>query len=115
MIFNIGTFPFMMMGANCLFVLDACTHETDVTATSMEHIALGWRKRRCGLGPGGLCVSVIFACLQLLLPLRHLLYPGPVMWYRPTCPFGFAMVVTEWASCQQDGIGVSRLMDDEAS
>jgi hypothetical protein len=103
MIFKIGTFPFMMMGANCLFLLDACAHATDVTATSIEHRALGWRKRRCGLGPGGLCVAVIFACLQLLLPLRHLLYPGPVMWYRPTFLFGFAMVVTEWRRFMSTG------------
>ena len=78
MIFNIGTFPFMMMGANCLFLLDAGTHQTDVVG--VDYTATSRREKCCGLSPGGLCVAVTYACVQLLLPLRHHFYPGPVMW-----------------------------------
>lgn len=78
MIFNIGTFPFMMMGANCLFLLDAGAYQTD--AVGVDYAAASRRKKRCGLSPGGLCVAVTYACVQLLLPVRHHFYPGPVMW-----------------------------------
>lgn len=87
MIFNIGTFPFMMMGANCLFLLDA--DAVELNPGNPEYKSADSRQGRCGLRPAGLCVAAGFACMQLLIPLRHLLYPGPVMWYVPS-PFNIA-------------------------
>eukprot|EP01046_Picozoa_sp_COSAG06_P029663 COSAG06_NODE_2767_length_6315_cov_73.410071_5_plen_250_part_00 len=89
LIFNLGTFPFMMMGANCLFLLDSTAvpdDDDDEEEEEEEEDDDCDADGTCGDGGcGGLalsgqCVAALFIAAQLLFPLRHHTYPGPVMW-----------------------------------
>lgn len=80
-VFSIGVFPWMMLGACVLFL------EPETIRAPLSRV---WRRAALPLpamtpaGPAGkqraLAFLVVFFGVQTLLPMRHLLYPGNPSW-----------------------------------
>ncbi|MEZ0370137.1 MAG: HTTM domain-containing protein [Candidatus Sericytochromatia bacterium] len=90
-LFPIGVFPWLMILATLLFFPPdwPLRFLPRAQAGSLQH-ASAW--------PRGLLYPSFLAgylALQLLLPLRHLLYPGPVMWNEEGFRFSWRVMVME--------------------
>ena len=111
-IFNIGTFPFMMIAANALFLMNTTVDDADIdegevkagddmdNSTDRDDEGLGravleTRASRSdcgGLGVLGGVVAAVWCAVQLMVPLRHHVYEGPVVWTGEGYHFSWMMV-----------------------
>lgn len=90
-IFRIGVFPWFMIGATTVFFEPSWPRRW---LGRLEEIAAreDWRPRRPALGAGLLC---LYAAVQLLVPLRHLLYPGDTSWTEQGHRFAWRMMLRD--------------------
>lgn len=82
LLFNIGIFPWMMIGASLLFF-------------PPDWPRFGRRSRNANTVAGSTTAALVFCSLfltiQLLMPLRHWLYPGDVAWTEEGHYFSWRM------------------------
>ena len=89
--FNIGLFPFLMSACALIFfppgwprrLLRRRTRERDGPAPPRP------------LSRPGLALAAAFLAFQVLFPLRHLLYPGDVLWNEQGMRFAWKVMVRE--------------------
>jgi hypothetical protein len=97
LLFNIGLFPFIMI-FNTLIFFPAATHEKWLGklgyGKGLPDRYLVFPKRQMSLFRTGL---LFFFALQLLLPLRHLCYPGNVLWTEEGYRFAWRVMLVEKA------------------
>jgi hypothetical protein len=115
--FHIGVFPWFMLAATTLFFEPDWPRRAGQTGKEIsdaidtlgapdEDDALGWREP--SLGQQRLVVAglALLAAVQLLLPLRHHLYPGNVAWTEEGHYFSWRMKLRH-----KEGSVVYRLRD----
>jgi hypothetical protein len=101
-LFNIGLFPWIMMTAALIF-FPAAFHERILKVISqvLGKICKRWPKvpERIALAQpmprGLLAVLGVFFCLQVLLPLRHLVWPGDVLHNEAGYRFSWNVMLME--------------------
>lgn len=97
-LFNIGMFPFIMTTGALVFF----------PSSWPRTLAARLRRRREDIAPAppldattprlgrlGLALGLAFVSLQLLLPLRHLAYPGSVLWNEQGMRWAWKVLVRE--------------------
>jgi hypothetical protein len=102
-LFPIGVFPPLMIAATTLFLPPSWPREFGFRwplAAAPPAAAVAKAPVAANAGPpspvrvGGVVVAVVllgFFAVQLLLPLRHFAYPGPVMWTEEGLRFAWHM------------------------
>ena len=90
LLFPIGVFSFVMLVAISMFFAPAWPRRwlRRTAARETSELALARRPRLLGL-------AVAFLVVQALLPLRHLLYPGPVNWTEEGFRFAWRVMLIE--------------------
>ncbi len=99
-LFQIGMFPFIMIGATLIF-FSASFHQKlhsffklssteEIENNEPLHDAWGWKS-----------VVVAFVIFQLVFPLRHLIYPGNLFWHEQGYRFGWRVMLAEKAGYAQ--------------
>lgn len=90
-LFNIGLFPYFMVGASLLFLPPSWPRAllrrpalADAPATPLAPLA-----------PWGRALLAGHVALQVLLPLRHWLYPGNVLWTEDGFRFAWNVMLME--------------------
>lgn len=85
-IFHIGVFPWLGIAATTLFLDPDWPRRLLRRATVTTHMPASFPLRR-----GVVAALVVYVTIQLLLPLRHLLYPGRVNWTNEGHNFAWRM------------------------
>ena len=85
-LFTIGIFPWLMIGVSTLFFDPGWPRRVFAFLQRTATEAPVFRESRTVLAIGG-----VFLALQLLVPLRHLLYPGVVAWTEEGHRFSWRM------------------------
>jgi hypothetical protein len=108
MLFPIGMFPWLMMAGALLFFppdwprrLAGWLRREPVKHSAPESPARP--SRRSWVGPA---LAVAFLGVQFLLPLRHLFYPGDVMWTEEGYRFSWNVMLME-----KDGVAEFRVSE----
>jgi hypothetical protein len=98
--FQIGMFPFIMMGATLIF-FSAGFHQK-------IHALFGFHQKVEPVSYGSECLSypfkialTLFVALQILIPFRHVLYPGNPFWHEQGYRFGWRVMLMEKAGYAQ--------------
>lgn len=91
LLFEIGVFPLLMIAATTLFFEPSWPRAFG--RRILPRPAEGASGRAPAARPGALCLSflALWAAVQLLLPLRHLAYPGDVSWTEEGHRFAWRM------------------------
>jgi vitamin K-dependent gamma-carboxylase len=88
-LFTIGIFPWLMLAASAIFF------PPDALQRAMARIGLRMPTATTGDSPRSgrapLALAAIFVALQVLVPFRHLLYPGDVNWNEQGHRFSWHM------------------------
>ncbi len=96
--FDIGIFPFLMtVNATLFFAPDwprRLLRAVRAAAPAAPRFALPAPHGRLA-ARAGMAAAVVFFSLQILLPLRHLLYPGDVLWNEQGMRWSWKVMVRE--------------------
>ena len=92
-LFSIGVFPYTMIAATVLFC------EFDWPRGLLKQVGLQYRKPLTPILPNrivdmsrlGMCCIVFFLLVQILIPMRHVLYPNYVSWTEEGHNFAWHM------------------------
>ncbi len=82
LIFHIGVFPWFMLAATTLFFSPSWPRRAPLIGKDLDRVLAAPRTART-TGMSRLALAAfasLFALVQLLVPLRHWLYPGDVAW-----------------------------------
>lgn len=93
MLFPIGVFPWVMMGATLIF-FPASFHEKWLRFFRTQPKNGQARSFRV-LSPFLKYVLVLFIAVQLLIPIRFLFYPGSLFWYEEGYRFSWRVMLME--------------------
>lgn len=101
LLFNIGMFPFIMTTSALVFFGSSWPR----TFAARLRIRLGETKASVvtdspvrsapPLGAFGLSLGLVFVVVQLVMPLRHLAYPGSVLWNEQGMRWAWKVLVRE--------------------
>lgn len=91
-LFPIGVFPWVMTGAATLFFDPAWPYRLVRRRAPTETPA---RAPSLSLGPLPAAAVGLFLLVQAVVPLRHLLYPGPVTWTEEGFRFSWRVMLVE--------------------
>jgi len=97
-LFQLGMFPYFMIAGSLLFLAPEWPRQL------LER--LGWQSAGDGAcdwggteasrrGPGSAAVMALYFALQLLMPLRHWLYPGQMCWSEQGFRFSWNVMLME--------------------
>lgn len=90
MLFNIGMFPLFMVGASLLFLPPSWPRKL-LGSTAPESL----EKEEKSLPPWGRWLLMIYVSIQILVPLRHWLYPGNVLWTEDGFRYAWNVMLIE--------------------
>jgi hypothetical protein len=79
-VFQIGIFPYLMIGATVFFFPPETIRRIFLPFKPQPSIQQTTTLKSYSLHTMGIAVFTVFFLLQILLPLRHILYPGDVNW-----------------------------------
>lgn len=93
MLFDIGLFPFIMSFGGLLFFSESWPRKwlrqtTPAPAPIPEFSWTPWRRL-------GVTLGVLYISFQVLMPQRHLLYPGDVLWQEEGMRWSWRVMVRE--------------------
>lgn len=100
LLFNIGMFPYIMIACTLIFF----SAEDFRSVERIAYSVLKWPpryairnpdERPTSSHPAFLTLLTLFFTLQLLLPLRHWLYPGDVLWTEEGYRFAWKVMLAE--------------------
>jgi hypothetical protein len=95
LLFNIGLFPFIMI-FNTLIFFPAAVHERWLQKIGYSTVVVGRHYQFTGRQMSLFRPALLaFFALQLLLPLRHNLYPGNVLWTEEGYRFAWRVMLVE--------------------
>jgi hypothetical protein len=94
MLFNIGMFPLFMVGASLIFLPPSWPRLTPWPPLPGEQRARDLTPPPLPGGPRGGLIAVYIA-VQVLLPLRHWIYPGDVLWTEDGFRFAWNVMLIE--------------------
>lgn len=89
-LFSIGVFPYLMLAATVLFA-DADWPRRVLRAASLVSYSQNTPKQKLGYHDLALVFLGFYLLLQVLVPLRHILYPGNVSWTEEGHRFAWHM------------------------
>jgi hypothetical protein len=98
--FQIGMFPFIMIGATLLFFssdFHKKAHAFFGLKTEIAQVSSSVARLSLPLKMG----LIAFVALQLLIPFRHVLYPGNAFWHEQGYRFGWRVMLMEKAGYAQ--------------
>jgi hypothetical protein len=99
-LFNIGVFPWFMIGATTLFLAPDWPRRWLASRSPVAHETPAHRTQPVW------ALLAIYVLLQLLVPLRHHLYPGPVAWNEEGHRFSWRMRLREKGGSARFHIGL---------
>ena len=105
MVFRIGVFPWLMIWATSLFLSPSWPRRARLLRS---RAAAPGRTPRLGRAHAAVGIALaLYAAVQLLVPLRHLVYPGPVDWTEEGHRFAWRMKLRDKRG-QVEFVGVDR-------
>jgi vitamin K-dependent gamma-carboxylase len=88
-LFQIGIFPYLMMASSLLFFSPNWPRRLFRRTTPSRTAAVA------RIRPYQLCALALYAAVQLLVPLRHWLYPGNLLWHEQGYRFAWNVMLIE--------------------
>ena len=91
-LFNIGLFPFIMMGAATVFFAPSWPRRLKRSAHSIH------AEKTKSIKPvtsSFLCLIALYLAIQMVAPARHWLYPGDVLWHEQGMRWAWKVMVRE--------------------
>ena len=114
-LFQIGMFPFIMIGATLIF-FSANFHHTIHSFLGGSVKLSDYSRKSTYLSKPVLIALSLFICVQIALPFRYLLYPGNMFWHEQGYRFGWRVMLAEKAGYAQfkveDSEGRKTLIDN---
>lgn len=94
LLFNIGLFPFIMI-FNTLIFFSPKWHERFYSRWKNKQIQGGNKEAISFHKPLLMAFLTLYFLIQVLLPLRHFLYPGSVLWTEEAYRFAWRVMLVE--------------------
>lgn len=91
LLFNIGLFPWIMILCTLIF-FSPSWHESKLKKVGYTPVGHHWSPRLPRLTQWAV---VGFIAIQLVLPLRHMVYPGNLLWHEQGYRFGWRVMLVE--------------------
>lgn len=98
--FQIGMFPFIMIGATLIF-FSSDFHKKAQSFFGFKYDKEGVSRSKATLSLPLKMGLTMFVGLQLLIPFRHVLYPGNPFWHEQGYRFGWRVMLMEKAGYAQ--------------
>ena len=109
-LFDIGIFPWLMLAATAIYFRPEGLQRvmSAIARTRSARLASSDPRPGAGTGSFGMALAGVFLLVQVLLPLRHHLYPGDVNWTEEGHRFSWHMKLRD-----KEG-SVTLLVSDDA-
>lgn len=100
-LFMIGVFPYIMIAASLIFFSPGWPRRLlsrlrRQPSTAKDRLAMGPRSQMPStLGRVAVLIGITVLIVQVVVPLRHYFYPGPVQWNEEGYRFSWRVLLTE--------------------